>query len=169
MVPMPRFASWAEFNDYLKEQCRKRQADVLRGHKISIGERMQSDLAAMQSLPATPFEAFDQAAPLQNWDLPDAFATLQGLLETRQGKTGNREYVQVRRLLENYEQNVLHAAIKDALQMGALSFPSHRYCVSTAGQWMPSNNLCCVALNAGSPGWVWIFIRSYSGRMSPRH
>ena len=59
MVPMPCFASWAEFNDYLEEQCLKRQADILRGHKISIGERLQADLAAMQDLPAAPFEACD--------------------------------------------------------------------------------------------------------------
>ena len=59
MVPMPRFASWAAFNDYLEEQCCKRQADVLRGHKISIGERMRADLSAMQTLPAAPFEACD--------------------------------------------------------------------------------------------------------------
>ncbi len=196
------------FNDYLEEQCCKRQADVLRGHKISIGERMQFDLAAMQTLPAAPFEAcdlrsgqvtstsvvryrgndysvptafghrevwikgfvdrvvigcaaeviaehvrsyerdditfnpvhylrlierkimaFDQAAPLQDWDLPDAFATLQRLLEARQGKTGKREYVQVLRLLERFEQNVLHDAIRDALQMGAISFDAVKHLV----------------------------------------
>ena len=44
--------------------------------------------------------AFDQAAPLQGWDLPAPFKTLQRLLEARQGKTGKREYVQVLRLLE---------------------------------------------------------------------
>ncbi len=208
MVPMPRFASWAAFNDYLEEQCLNRQADILRGHKISIGERLQADLAAMQGLPAAPFEAcdlrsgqvtstsvvryrgndysvpvafghrevwikgfvdrvvigcaaeviaeharsydpgdmvfdpvhylrlierkimaFDQAAPLQDWDLPDAFSTLQRLLEARQGKTGKREYVQVLRLLEHHEQNVLHAAIKDALQMGAISFDAIKHLV----------------------------------------
>ena len=56
---MPRFASWDPFNDYLEEQCRKRQADILRSHKNSIGERMQVDLGAMLSLPAAPFEACD--------------------------------------------------------------------------------------------------------------
>jgi len=208
MVPMPRFASWAAFNDYLEEQCCERQADVLRGHKISIGERMLADLSAMQNLPAAPFEAcdlrsgqvtstsvvryrgndysvptafghrevwikgfvdrvvigcaaeviaehvrsyekdditfnpvhylrlierkimaFDQAAPLQDWDLPDAFATLQRLLEARQGKTGKREYVQVLRLLERFEQNVLHDAVRDALQMGAISFDAVKHLV----------------------------------------
>ncbi len=44
------------------------------------------------------------------------------LLEAPRGKTGKREYVQVLRLLEHYEQNVLHTTIKDALQMGAISF-----------------------------------------------
>jgi len=33
MVPMPRFADWDAFNDYLQEQCRKRQGDILRGHR----------------------------------------------------------------------------------------------------------------------------------------
>ena len=53
--------------------------------------------------------SFDQAAPLQNWELPEAFATLQRLLEARQGKAGKREYVQVLRLLERFELDVLHA------------------------------------------------------------
>ena len=73
--------------------------------------------------------AFDQAAPLQDWDLPEAFSTLRRLLEARQGKTGKREYVQTLRLLEHYEQNVLHAAIKDALQMGAISFDAIKHLV----------------------------------------
>lgn len=206
MVPMPRFATWDAFNDYLEEQCHKRQADVLRGHKVSIGERLKADLAAMRDLPAAPFEAcdlqsgqvtstsvvryrsndysvpvayghrevwikgfvgrvvigcaaeviadhprsydtgdmvfdpvhylalierklmaFDQAAPLQDWELPDAFTTLQRLLEARQGKAGKREYVQVLRLLERFEMDVLHLAIKDALQMRAVSFDAIKH------------------------------------------
>ncbi len=59
MVPMPRFASWDAFNDYLEEQCLKRQGYILRGHKTSIGDRLEVDLAAMQALPAAPFEACD--------------------------------------------------------------------------------------------------------------
>ena len=206
MVPMPRFATWDAFNAYLEEQCRKRQVDVLRGHKISIGDRLEAELAAMRTLPAAPFEAcdlqsgqvtstsmvryrgndysvpvafghrevwikgfvgrvvigcaaeiiadhprsydtgdmvfdpvhylslierkimsFDQAAPVQNWELPEAFATLQRLLEARQGKVGKREYVQVLRLLERFEMDVLHLAIKDALQMRAVSFDAIKH------------------------------------------
>ncbi len=36
--------------------------------------------------------ALDQAAPLQGWHLPEAFATLRRLMEARMGKHGRREY-----------------------------------------------------------------------------
>ncbi len=201
MVPMPCFATWDAFNAYLEEQCRKRQADVLRGYKNSICDRLVADLAAMRDLPGAPSEAwhlqsgqvtstsqvryrgndysvpvayghrevwikgfvdrvvigcateviadhprsydtgdimfdpthylplierkimpFDQAAPLQGWELPEAFSTLQRLLEARQGKAGKQEYVQVLRLLEHFEMEMLHLAVKDALQMRTVSF-----------------------------------------------
>lgn len=208
MVPIPSFPDWEAFNADLEEKCHKRQGDVLRGHKASIGERLQADLAAMRDLPAAPFEAcdlrsgqvtstsvvryrgndysvpvayghrevwikgfvtrvvigcaaqviadhprsydtgdmvfdplhylplverkimsFDQAAPLQGWELPEAFSTLQRLLEARQGKAGKREYVQVLRLLERFEPAVLHLAVRDALRMGAVSFDAIKHLV----------------------------------------
>jgi transposase len=61
MAPLPRFATWDDFNAWLEEQCRKRQADVLRGHGETIGKRLQRDLEAMAPLPPAPFEACDQA------------------------------------------------------------------------------------------------------------
>ena len=61
MVPLPRFATWDDFNVWLEEQCHKRQADVLRGHGETIAERLQRDLEAMMPLPAAPFEACHQA------------------------------------------------------------------------------------------------------------
>ena len=48
--------------------------------------------------------ALDQAAPLQGWELPDEFGTLKRLLESRMGRRGKREYVQVLRLLEIFSQ-----------------------------------------------------------------
>ena len=66
-------------------------------------------------------------APSQDWDVPDAFATLQRRLEAWQGKAGKREYAQVLRLLERFEQNVLHNAVRDALQMRAISFDAARH------------------------------------------
>jgi len=60
MVPIPRFATWDEFNAHLEEQCRKRQADVLRCRSETIGQRLARDLAAMSELPAAPFDACDR-------------------------------------------------------------------------------------------------------------
>ena len=67
----------------------------------------------------------------------------QLVLEARQGKTGKREaafgaprtssigsgrtYVQVLRLLERFDLEVLHLAIKDALQMRAVSFDAVKH------------------------------------------
>ena len=210
MVPIPRFPTWEAFNLWLEEQCRKRQNDRLRGESETIGERLQRDLAAMQELPASPFEAcdqtsghvssqalvryrtndysvpvrfghqevwirgyvgevvigcrgeiiarhprsyeredvifdpvhylplieqkinaLDQAAPLQGWELPEAFASLRRLMEARLnrhgGKHGLREYVQVLRLLESFALADLHGAIKQALDMGAIGFDAVKH------------------------------------------
>ena len=71
--------------------------------------------------------ALDQAAPLGGWDLPDVFATLRRLLEARMGKSGKREYVQVLRLLESFDLNDLHGAIRDALRLSAISFDAVKH------------------------------------------
>jgi hypothetical protein len=57
MVPIPRFPSWDDFNVDLEVECRARLTRILRGHKETIGERLQRDLAAMRPLPVAPFEA----------------------------------------------------------------------------------------------------------------
>jgi hypothetical protein len=61
MVPLPRFATWDDFNAWLEEQCRKRQSEILRGHSETIGERLERDLEAMAPLPPAPFEPCDHA------------------------------------------------------------------------------------------------------------
>ena len=208
MVPIPRFATWDAFNDYLETQCLKRQADVLRGQSETIGQRLERDLAAMSDLPVAPFDAcdqttgrvssqalvryktndysvpvayghrdvwirgyvdvvvigcggeviarhprcydredmvfdprhylplieqkinaLDQAAPLAEWDLPSEFATLRRLMEARMIKAGRREYVQVLRLLETFDIDDLHAAVKKALQLGAVGFDAVKHLV----------------------------------------
>ena len=56
---------------------------------------------------AAPGEAQDLAdpvAPLQGWALPEEFGTLRRLLESRMGRRGKREFVQVLRLLETFSQ-----------------------------------------------------------------
>ena len=208
MVPVPRFATWQEFNAYLEDRCRKRQTDVLRGQSETIGERLARDMAAMADLPVASFDAcdqatgrvssqalvryktndysvpvafghrdvwirgyvdavvidsggeiiarhprcydredmifdpvhylpliekkinaLDQAAPLAEWNLPPAFATLRRLMEARMIKTGRREYVQVLRLLETFGIDELHAAVKKALQLGAVGFDAVKHLV----------------------------------------
>jgi transposase len=208
MVPVPQRASWDDLNAGLEEQCRKRQADVLRGHTETIGQRLERDLAAMADLPPAPFDAcdqaagqvssqslvryktndysvpvayghrdvwirgyvdrvvigcggeiiarhvrchereelvfepvhylplleqkigaLDQAAPLAGWELPEEFETLRRLMEARMIKAGRREYVQVLRLLEAFEMEDLHAAVKNALRMGAVGFDAIKHLV----------------------------------------
>ena len=73
--------------------------------------------------------ALDQAAPLQGWNLPEEFGTLQRLLESRMGRRGKRELVQVLRLLESFRLEEVHRAVKDAIRLGALSFDAVKHLV----------------------------------------
>jgi transposase len=73
--------------------------------------------------------ALDQAAPLQGWDLPEEFATLRRLLEARMGKPGKREYVQVLRLLETFEMDHVHGAVRQALDLGAIGYDAVKHLV----------------------------------------
>jgi hypothetical protein len=66
--------------------------------------------------------ALDQAAPLQNWDLPDQFDHLRRLMERRSGNKGKREFIQVLRLMEVFEQDLVAAAVSQALHLGTISF-----------------------------------------------
>ena len=73
--------------------------------------------------------ALDQAAPLQGWELPDEFGTIRRLLEARMGKAGKREYVQVLRLLETFRMDDVHAAVREALRLGAIGFDAIKHLV----------------------------------------
>jgi len=57
MVPIPHFASYADFNAHLESCCRNRMQETLRGHTETIGERLQRDLAVFMVLPATAYDA----------------------------------------------------------------------------------------------------------------
>ena len=73
--------------------------------------------------------ALDQAAPLAGWDLPDEFGVLRRLLESRMGKQGKREFVQVLRLMESFRKQEVHHAVRDALRLGAVSFDAVKHLV----------------------------------------
>ena len=71
----------------------------------------------------------DQAAPLARWELPEEFGILRRLLESRMGKRGKREFVQVLRLMENFRKEEVHNAVRDALRLGAVSFDAVKHLV----------------------------------------
>ena len=73
--------------------------------------------------------ALDQAAPLVDWELSDAFATLRRLLEARMGKKGKREFVQVLRLLETFAMADVEAGIVNALERGTIGFDAVKHLV----------------------------------------
>jgi transposase len=62
MVPIPVFDSFEALNAHLLECCRKRQADTLRGHEGTIGERLLRDLAAFRTPLPPPYDACEKVA-----------------------------------------------------------------------------------------------------------
>jgi hypothetical protein len=105
-------------------------AEVIARHSRSY-EKADMVFDPMHFLPLLEQKvgALDQAAPLQGWDLPDAFATLHRLLEARMGKKGKREYVQVLRLLETFEMTHVHGAVRQALDLGAIGYDAVKHLV----------------------------------------
>ena len=73
--------------------------------------------------------ALDQAAPLAGWELPEEYGVLRRLLESRMGRRGKREYVQVLRLMENFRKEEVHEGVRDALRLGAISFDAVKHLV----------------------------------------
>jgi transposase len=201
MVPIPRAATYDDFNAELERRCRARQEERAGRHTETIGERLSADLAALRPLPAGTFEpcetkaarvsstalvryrtndyseptyycfqdvvvkgfvdrvvilcggeeiarhprcygeamfvanplhylalietkpgALDQAAALQDWNLPEDFQHLRHLLEVRMGNKGKREFIQVLRLLEAMPMEVVTFAVKEAIHIGAIGF-----------------------------------------------
>jgi transposase len=75
-------------------------------------------LALIETKPGS----LDQAAALQDWDLPPAFQHMRHLLEARMGNRGKREFIQILRLMEIASKEVVAAAVTDAIQLGAIGF-----------------------------------------------
>src|SRR6201981_3280162 len=62
MTPLPVAESFDAFNARLRDACTKRGQAILRGHTVSIADRMQADLASFMELPAASFDACDKIA-----------------------------------------------------------------------------------------------------------
>ena len=81
--------------------------------------------------------ALDQAAPLAGWDLPEEFGQLRRLMESRMGRRGKREFVQVLRLMETFHKEEAHDAVRDALRLGAISFNAVKHLVLSRMEGRP--------------------------------
>jgi len=105
-------------------------ADIIARHPRSYGrEDFVVEPRHYLALLEHKIGALDQAAPLQGWQLPEAFATLRRLLEARMGRNGKREYVQVLRLLETFRLENVHAGVRQALRLGAIGFDAVKHLV----------------------------------------
>ena len=62
LVPVPKFDSFDGLNAHLESCCQRRREAKLRGHRESIGERMERDLGALLPLPEVPFDPCDRHA-----------------------------------------------------------------------------------------------------------
>lgn len=81
--------------------------------------------------------ALDQAAPLQEWVLPEVFERLRRVLEARMEKRGRKEYIQILRLMENFSTAQVEAAIKQAFGLGVLGFDAIKHLVLCAIERRP--------------------------------
>ena len=65
------------------------------------------------------------------WDgtLPDEFDTLRRLMESRMGRRGKKEFVQVLRLMETFSADEVHSAVRDAIRLGAIGFDAVKHLV----------------------------------------
>ncbi len=105
-------------------------AEVIARHRRSY-ERDDFVFNPLHYLPLLEHKtgALDQAPPLVGWELPDEFGVLRRLLESRMGKRGKREFVQVLRLMENFRKQEVYDAVRDALRLGAVSFDAVKHLV----------------------------------------
>lgn len=101
---------------------------ICRGEQIAVHPRsyeredfIANPLHYLALLEHKP-RALDQAAPLDGWVLAEPMHRIRRLMEARSGKEGRREYIQVLRLCERFEQPLVEWAVARALDMGAISF-----------------------------------------------
>ena len=114
-------------------------ADIIARHVRSYGQEefIYNPLHYLALLERKP-RAFDQAAPLQNWVLPEVFDRLRRLLEVRMERRGRKEYIQVLRLLENFSLAQVEQAIKQAMGLGAIGYDAIKHLILRAIEQRPA-------------------------------
>jgi hypothetical protein len=113
-------------------------SEVIARHPRSYGrQEMIFDPLHYLSLLEQKTNALDQAAPLQGWQLPEAFAELRRQMEARLGKRGRREYVQVLMLMKTFSMDEVTVAAQQALQMRAIAFDAVKHLLLCAIEQRP--------------------------------
>jgi transposase len=114
-------------------------ADTIARHARSYGreEFIYNPLHYLALLEQKP-RALDQAAPLQDWVLPETFDRLRRVLEARMERRGRKEYIQVLRLLENFSMTQVEHAIKQAFGLGTMSFDAIKHLILCAIERRPA-------------------------------
>ena len=103
-------------------------AEIVARHRRSYlhGDVVYDPLHYLSLLERKP-GALDQAAPLRGWKLDPAFAALRRLLEARFGPRGKREYIQTLRLLEDFPERQVTAAVQDAVKRRLVGFDAVKH------------------------------------------
>ena len=103
-------------------------AEIVARHRRSSvrGDIVYDPLHYLSLLEKKP-GALDQAAPLRGWKLDPAFDALRRLLEARFGPRGKREYIQVLRLLEDFPERQVTAAVRDAVKRRLIGFDAIKH------------------------------------------
>ena len=76
---------------------------------------------------------------------------LRRLLEARLGKPGKREFVQVLRLLEVFDLEVVAAGVREAIDRGAIGFVRWSPWLGQFGGLAKLGSDCCQAANVSVP------------------
>ena len=141
MVPIPKVHDLSVLNERLMVRCLERldaleageqaaalPADLDARHRRSYvrGDVVYDPLHYLSLLEKKP-GALDQAAPLRGWKLDPAFDALRRLLEARFGPRGKREYIQVLRLLEDFPESQVTAAVRDAVKRRLIGFDAVKH------------------------------------------
>ena len=102
--------------------------EIIARHRRSYerGEAIYDPLHYLALLEKKP-GALEQAAPLKDWELDPAFPELCRLLEARFGHRGKREYIQVLRLLEDFPEHQVTAAVRSAVKRRLLGFDAVKH------------------------------------------
>jgi transposase len=114
-------------------------ADVIARHRRSY-ESESTVFDPLHYLPLIERKpgCLEQAAPLAGWVLPDEFAVLKRLFDSRLAKHGAREYISVLRLHEAFRADQVHAAVCSALRLRAISYDAVKHCLLATLEGRPA-------------------------------